>query len=152
ISVGRLVPIKGYDLLVRACAPRGTGEPPIDVVILGEGPERERLLSLAGRLAGPLRLPGVRPRGEAARCLRRAGVYAQPSRLLPNGRSEGLPTGTREARAVGLPVVAADCGGLTELAARDPGVRLFRTGDALALSRELRAALRPLDVINVARV
>jgi glycosyltransferase involved in cell wall biosynthesis len=149
ISVGRLVPIKGYDLLVRACAPRRAGEAPIDVVILGDGPERERLASLARRLGVPLRLPGFRPRDELARWLRSSDVYTQPSRVLANGRAEGLPVATREALAVGLPVVATDSGGLVELAAREPDITTVPAGDVGALGAALRQALR---VRNVARV
>jgi glycosyltransferase involved in cell wall biosynthesis len=149
ISVGRLVPVKGYDLLVRACASGGVGEGPIDVAILGDGPERERLASLARRLEVPLRLPGFRPRYEVARWLRAADVYAQPSRVLGNGRSEGLPVATREALAVGVPVVAAASGGLAELAVREPRVKVVAAGDAGALRTALRHAL---GVSNVARV
>src|SRR5262249_13111854 len=128
LSVARLVPIKGLDVLVRACAPRRDDatppRPAIHVVILGEGPERERLRALATRLGVPLRLPGLVPRTEVAAWMRAADVYAQPSRTLDNGRSEGMPVATLEALAAGLPVVAAASGGLAELPARGADVRL----------------------------
>jgi glycosyltransferase involved in cell wall biosynthesis len=108
LAVGRLVPIKGHDLLLRACArvsARGREKP--EVVILGDGPERARLLALAATSGVVLRLPGFVPRAEVADWLRAADLYVQPSIRLSNGRSEGAPIATREALAIGIPVVAA---------------------------------------------
>jgi glycosyltransferase involved in cell wall biosynthesis len=108
IAVGRLVPIKGHDRLLRACAraqaARGAAAG-IEVVILGDGPERARLARLADELGVRLRLPGFVPRADVARWLRAADVYVQPSIRLPNGRREGAPLATAEARAVGIPVL-----------------------------------------------
>jgi glycosyltransferase involved in cell wall biosynthesis len=108
LTVGRLVPIKGHDRLLRACArlqAAAVAGPPLEVVILGDGPERIRLARLAEQLGVHLRLPGFVPRAEVARWLRASDVYVQPSIRLPNGRSEGAPLATAEARAVGIPVL-----------------------------------------------
>jgi glycosyltransferase involved in cell wall biosynthesis len=112
LAVGRLVPIKGHDRLLRACARVRAGASAarsgsLEVVILGDGPERDRLSRLADELGVPLRLPGFVPRDEVARWLRAADVFVQPSVRLENGRSEGAPLATAEARAVGIPVVVA---------------------------------------------
>jgi len=108
LAVGRLVPIKGHDRLLRACArvqaARG-GHAALEVVILGDGPERVRLGRLADQLGVRLRLPGFVPRVEVARWLRACDVYVQPSVRLANGRGEGAPLATAEARAVGIPVL-----------------------------------------------
>jgi phosphatidylinositol alpha-1,6-mannosyltransferase len=95
-------------------ASRGAG-PGLEVVILGDGPERARLTRLAEGLGVRLRLPGFVPRAEVERWLRASDVYVQPSIRLPNGRCEGAPLATAEARAVGIPVlVAGDVGRLAE--------------------------------------
>jgi hypothetical protein len=141
VSVGRLVPIKGLDLLVRACAPRAGDAAPIQLVLVGDGPERARLAALARRLGVALRLPGVVPRDDVGAWLRAADLYAQPSRTLPNGRSEGLPVATLEALAVGLRAVVSDSGGLRELPARGASVSVVPAGDVTALARALRAGL-----------
>jgi hypothetical protein len=109
LAVGRLVPIKGHGALLHASARARmlTGTRP-EVVILGEGPERARLERLAGALEVPLRLPGSVPRAEVAAWLRAADLFAHPSIRLANGRTEGAPIAAREARAVGIPVVASD--------------------------------------------
>jgi len=107
LAVGRLVPIKGHDRLLRACAraQAGNGAAGLEVVILGDGPERVRLARLADELGVRLRLPGFVPRAEVARWLRVCDLYVQPSVRLANGRGEGAPLATAEARAVGVPVL-----------------------------------------------
>jgi phosphatidylinositol alpha-1,6-mannosyltransferase len=138
LAVGRLVPIKGFDLLVRACAAQGADPAPIDLVLLGEGPERDELRRLARALGVSLRLPGTVSRAEVAAWLGAADVYAQPSRVLDTGRTEGLPVATLEALQVGVPAVLSDSGGLAELASR---ARLFAAGDLAGLKMALRALL-----------
>ena len=112
LAVGRLVPIKGHDRLLRACgrvqAERAAGDA-LEVVILGDGPERERLGRLAAELGVHLRLPGF----VAARATSRAGCAPRTSTCsrrsaCANGRTEGAPLATAEARAVGLPVLVED--------------------------------------------
>ena len=139
VSVARLVPIKGLDVLVRACAARADDTTSLHLVVVGEGPERERLRRLADGLGVPLTLAGAVPRDEVSRWLRVADVYAQPSRTLSNGRAEGMPLATLEALSAGLPVVVSDSGGLAELRSR-ADVRVVPAGDAVSLARALRAA------------
>jgi glycosyltransferase involved in cell wall biosynthesis len=123
LAIGRLVPVKGHDRLLRACA-RLPAEA-VEVVILGDGPERNRLSRLAEQLGVCLRLPGFVPRADVARWLRASDVYVQPSIRLPTGRGEGAPVATAEARAVGIPVlVGGDVQALAE------GLRLRFNGIA----------------------
>ena len=135
IAVGRLVPIKGFDLLLDAVGDLA------EVIIIGAGSEGESLRRKARRLGVSLRLPGLVPRAELPAWLAAGDVYVQPSRVLPSGRTEGLPTATLEALAVGLPVVAARCGGLAELDEFDGRVRFFQPGDAASLRGALLTVL-----------
>jgi len=153
LSVGRLVPIKGFDVLLKAvafagarAAPRASRRtgggaqapdvavPDLAVVILGDGPERQRLEALARRLNVRLHLPGLVLRPEVARWMAAADLYVQPSRRLANGRTEGVPVAAREAIAAGLPLVVTTTGGMPELARRHPGVRLVAPDDPRALA------------------
>jgi glycosyltransferase involved in cell wall biosynthesis len=84
--------------------------------------------------------------------LRAADLYAQPSRTLPNGRSEGLPVATLEALALGLGAVVSDSGGLAELPARRADVSVVPAGDVSALAAALRARLKLGDHPTVTRV
>jgi glycosyltransferase involved in cell wall biosynthesis len=135
VAVGRLVPIKGFDVLLDAVGDLA------EVVLIGTGSEGESLRRQARRLGVSLRLPGVVPRAELPAWLAAADVYVQPSRVLPSGRTEGLPTATLEALAVGLPVVAARCGGLAELDEPEGRVRFFEPGDAASLRGALLTIL-----------
>jgi N-acetylgalactosamine-N,N'-diacetylbacillosaminyl-diphospho-undecaprenol 4-alpha-N-acetylgalactosaminyltransferase len=100
VAVGRLVPVKNFALLLRAVALSGL---PHKLVLLGEGPERERLLQTAGelglgdRVILPGRLPNPFP------LMAGAEVFA----LSSNG--EGFPNALVEAMALGVAAVATDC-------------------------------------------
>ncbi|HEY2728529.1 MAG TPA: glycosyltransferase [Polyangia bacterium] len=144
VSVARLVPIKGLDLLVRACARRAGDPATLNLVLVGDGPERDRLRILADRLGVSLSFAGAVPRDEVPAWLGVADVYAQPSRTLANGRAEGMPLATLEALRAGVPVVVSDSGGLAELRAARAQIRVVPAGDAGSLAAALRVSLAEL--------
>ncbi len=106
VAVGRLVPIKGHRRLLHGAALAAATGHAAEIAILGDGPERQRLSELAGRLGVRLRLPGFVPREDVAHWMRAVDLLLLPSVRLPNGRAEGAPTVLREAAAVGLPALA----------------------------------------------
>ncbi|HSS40801.1 MAG TPA: glycosyltransferase [Polyangia bacterium] len=106
LSAGRLVPIKGHARLLHGASLAAAQGNAAEVVILGDGPERDRLAKLAQRLGVPLRLPGFVPRAEVAAWMRAADLFVLPSVRLPNGRAEGAPTVLREAASIGIPAQA----------------------------------------------
>jgi glycosyltransferase involved in cell wall biosynthesis len=136
--VGRLVPVKVFDVLVRAAARLPHALRP-RLVLLGEGPERPALLSLAAARGLDLRLPGAVDRSTVAAWMAAADVYAQPSRPVAGGRAEGMPVAVREALAVGVPVVASAVGGLAEL--RAPNLILIPPGRPEMLARAIASFL-----------
>lgn len=101
IGVGRLHRQKGFDRLIRSFA-----AVPIDglrLVILGEGAERETLLSLAHRLgiAASVSFPGA---------VADIGLwYRRASCLVLSSRYEGWPNVLMEALSAGCPTVSFDC-------------------------------------------
>jgi glycosyltransferase involved in cell wall biosynthesis len=108
--IGRLVPIKGVDVAIDAMIHVAA---PAQLVIAGDGAERERLEK---RAAGDATFVGQLDPYSRDELLSRASLVVIPSRVLPNGRSEGTPVVALEALAAGVPVVASDVGGLRELA------------------------------------
>lgn len=103
LSVGRLGREKGHDLLIAAFAHGGLHLGGWQLVIVGDGPERDRLIQQGQSLGlgSSLLLPG---RTDAvADQLHDADIFVLPSRY------EGFPNALLEAMAAGLPCVACDC-------------------------------------------
>lgn len=132
MCVGRLIPVKAYDVLVEACA----GLPPgilseLQFVIVGDGPEEENLRTLAQArgLQEHLRFEGHRE--DVADYYQSADLFVLPS------RGEGLSNALVEAMACGLPVVCSAVGGALDWV--QPGVNglLSPSGDAERLKNTM---------------
>ncbi|MCP9627186.1 glycosyltransferase [Rhodopseudomonas palustris] len=98
VAMGRLVPYKGFSVLLQALQ-QIDGE----VVIIGEGAERDNLQRLAELLgvADRLRLPGFLPRDEVKAYFHAARLFTLPSVTV----AEAFGLVQIEAMAVGLPIV-----------------------------------------------
>jgi glycosyltransferase involved in cell wall biosynthesis len=85
--------------------------------LVGDGPERERILRRARErgVADRVSLSGARSSEEVRAALARARAFALPSVRLPSGRMEGIPVALMEAMAGGVPVVATRLSGIPEL-------------------------------------
>ena len=133
ICVARLSPEKGLDDLLVALAHARTQGASLELTLVGDGPDREELRALAQQLGldGHVRFTGFVPHGETmVRMLDASDVFVLAS------RSEGLPHSVVEAMARGLPVVATEIGGLSELL-QDGGGVLVPPGDPGALAEAL---------------
>ena len=125
LGVGRLVPEKGFDTLVRAFAKSKLGQ---RLILLGEGPERPRLEALIGELdlSQRVEMPGYVPD--------LAPVYALGKMLALASRSEAFGNVLVEALGHGLPVVATACGGPREVLANGQHGQLVPIDDVDALA------------------
>ncbi len=140
LAAGRLVPIKGFDVLVAAMGRIPLATRPA-LVIAGEGPEKSRLAKLAREAGVHLRLTGLLGQRALAEHMAAAALFVHPCRTLDSGRSEGMPLVVREALACGLPAIASASGGLGELCGA-PGLTLVEADDAGSLARAIERVLR----------
>lgn len=115
VSVGRLVPKKGFDLLIRAFA--RLERPGVRLIIAGDGPERAALAALAEAedVADRVDLLGSRPHAEALALIRSGAVFALPCRTSTTGDRDGIPVVLMEAMAAGKPVIAGRLETIAEL-------------------------------------
>ena len=111
--IGRWVPIKGVDVFFEAMTHI---ERPLRLVVAGEVGAREAtVIARHERPQHQHRYRGLVVASERDQILREASVLVIPSRVLPNGRTEGTPLVALEALAAGVPVVASRVGGLVDL-------------------------------------
>ena len=131
VAVGRLVPVKGFDLLVQAMPALLAAVPGAQAIVVGDGPEHEALASLAERLGvrGRVRLHG--PSADVVEILAAADVLAAPS------HNEGMGRSLVEAMALGVPIVGAAVGGIPSVVGADEAGRLVPPDDAGALAAAL---------------
>jgi teichuronic acid biosynthesis glycosyltransferase TuaC len=149
LSVGRLVPPKGFGLLIRAVgALRERLGRAIRCVILGEGYLRGALEREVRRLdlTGDVMLPGVVPQADLPTWYGAANLFCLFS------QNEGCPNVLLEALACGTPAVAAGVGGIPEIINEGTNGLLLRERSEDAAVRALKLALeRPWSREAVSR-
>ncbi len=107
-SVGRLVPVKGFELAVEIAAALRRRPGGVRLSILGDGPLRGALLARARVLGLDETFELCPPRDDPGPFYRALDVY------LSTSRHEGMPLSVLEAMACGTPVVAPRVGGIPE--------------------------------------
>ena len=141
ISLGRLAPQKGFDILIESFAAVASKHPKWRLVIYGEGPDRpllERQRAASG-CADRILLPGLTR--DPAEALSSASLFVLPSRF------EGYPNALLEALAQGLPVLATSCpGGMVEILADGVHGMLVPPDDVAAMTTALDAMLSAPDL------
>jgi len=143
LSVGRLDPIKGFDVLLPALALLRARGIAFDSVIIGEGEELTRLEALRDRLglAGVVRFVGAKAQTEVRQAMAESTLMVMPCVVTPEGNADGIPNVLTEAMAAGLPVVSTRVSGIPELI--DDGVsgRIVEQRDPTALADAIAALL-----------
>jgi sugar transferase (PEP-CTERM/EpsH1 system associated) len=128
-SVGRLVPIKGHDTMLRAGEVLLERNKNVRLLIVGAGPELERLRSYVE--SSPLlknRVVFAGAISDVAECYHAMDVFVLPSIC------EGMSNTLLEGMASGLPCVATNVGGNPELVSHGQEGFLFSPGDVSQLA------------------
>lgn len=135
ITVGRLAAVKNFGMLIRAFAGLAVRWPKLELSIVGDGPERPALESLAKQLglADMVKFLGFRSDVDA--------LLAQSQIFVLTSLSEGIPMAILEAMKSGLPVVATRVGGVPATVMDGVTGSLVDSGDDRALTRALAALI-----------
>jgi len=137
VTCGRLEPYKGHHVLLQACARLGAD---VRCIVVGEGPQRQRLEQLAAQLgiADRVEFTGPLPQAELAKRYAEADVFVLASVVLErSGKRDVIPNVLAEAMAMRLPVVATAISGIGELVADGSTGRLVAPNDPVALAAVL---------------
>ena len=146
VFVGRVIPEKGADVLLRAAAL--TTNRRLEFTVVGSSgfardaalsPHEQELRLLAEKVRAPVRFEPFADRAALPRLLRDADILVIPSRW-----PDPCPLTVGEGLAAGLPIIASRIGGIPEIVA--PSTRLVAADDPAALAAELDALAgdRPL--------
>ncbi|HQT37988.1 MAG TPA: glycosyltransferase [Acidocella sp.] len=117
LSVGRLVPKKGHDTLIAACAILRDKGVKFNCKIVGGGPLREELSAqiTALRLEGHVSLEGAMTQAKLIELYRRADLFALAPLITEDGDRDGIPNVIVEAMATNVPVVSTAISGIPEI-------------------------------------
>jgi glycosyltransferase involved in cell wall biosynthesis len=135
--LGRLVPIKGADRLLRSCAAVGATK----VTIGGAGPERAKLRRLGDQLKLDVVFAGAVSGADKLALIDGADILCFPSRTYSWGRCDGLPVSLMEALIRGRVAVASNAGSIPEIIAHGENGYLFEACSDAALTSTLAGIL-----------
>ena len=127
ITVGTLLPVKGYDNLVKAFAQSSLPKEKWELTIVGQGPEEKTLRELISqyRLETNIRLAGRKIKSEVVELLNSSDVFISSSHL------ETFGVAALEAICCGVPVLCTDSGGTKEFVTESNGRLCADTTEAL---------------------
>jgi glycosyltransferase involved in cell wall biosynthesis len=127
LSMARLAPDKGLEHLIEAAAMMPHTERRIQIVIAGDGPQRDRLEQLTNYLGVAARVKFLGFREDVGDLLAASDMVALPS------LREGLSIALLEAMAAGKPIVASSIGSQREVASHADMARLVPPANPRAL-------------------
>ena len=131
VTVSVLRPAKGIEVLLEAAR----SVPDATFLIIGDGPLRDEWTAMAERLGVASRVVWAGYRTDVDALLAGCELFVHPT------LDDAFPTVLLEAMAAGLPVIASDVGGISEIVDDDLTGILLPAGEAAALAEALRSLL-----------
>lgn len=147
-SVGRLIPRKGFDTLIRAVAQLRRTFPQAILAIAGDGPDRGRLEAIARSERIAVHFLGNLNDTEIATWYDACDIFALLPRELSNGDVEGFGIVYAEAGSFWKPVLGTRSGGVSEAVIDGENGLLVPPNDPVAASTALASLLRDHDLAH----
>jgi glycosyltransferase involved in cell wall biosynthesis len=143
LSIGRLVPKKGFDVLLRALAILADRQVPFECRIVGNGPLADDLRTHADSLGITRHVAflGARPQTVLLEEYAAAQVFALAPVVTADGDRDGIPNVLAEAMASGIPVISSSISGIPELILDGVTGALVPPGNPAALADRLERLL-----------
>jgi glycosyltransferase involved in cell wall biosynthesis len=138
VGVGRFVRMKGFHVLIEAVSLiKDRLQKPLRIILVGDGPQFNELHQLASvrGISGSLEIVQSMQQEELVKIYQQADIFCLSS------FSEGLPCVVIEAMACGVPVVASNVGGVSEIVDDNSGI-LIPPGDSQALAQALLQSIQ----------
>jgi glycosyltransferase involved in cell wall biosynthesis len=132
VAVGNLTPQKRIDVLIRALGILVKKNMPLELVLVGDGPERKQLEDLGRKERVTVHFLGRKPHHELPGILKDAGVMVLPS------VEEGFGIVLVEAQLAGLAVIGTDAGGQREIIQHQKTGILTKPDDPAALAQAIK--------------
>ncbi len=140
LALGRFVPKKGYDYLIRAVAILGEQGMDVRCILAGDGPLAAHLKGLVKDLGleNKVEFPGFVKFQQAQALFDQADIFVMPSVIAPSGDRDGIPNVIMEAFAHRVPVVATNVSGIGEVVLHGETGLLVEQRDAEGLAQAIR--------------
>ena len=159
LSVGRLVPMKGFDVLIRTSLILTQHKVDHQIIIIGYGPEESRLKDLIRELGveDTVELLGYKTPTEVHAYLKSSSLFVMPCVWDKKaGTQDGIPVALMESMASGTLVVSTRLSGIPELIENDVSGFLADPEDSHSLFEAIQRGLsltpqRRIDVLTAAR-
>jgi colanic acid/amylovoran biosynthesis glycosyltransferase len=137
LYVGRLAANKGLPILLQSLASLQSSHPEITLTVVGDGEDRSFLeqMSLQLGLQERVNFVGYKSQTEVRQYLQQSEVFVLPS------FAEGIPVVLMEAMAAGVPVVATQIAGISELVEDGINGYLVPPGDSISLTKRIESLL-----------
>lgn len=147
VYVGRLIPLKGLNFLIKALSQIQEEFPEIKLTVIGDGPMRMEYEKLAKDLLGKnYQFLGWQSNDIVLDYISKAYLFSMPSITMPSGAAESFGLVFVEAQALGVPVVSFFSGGIPEVVAHGQTGLLAKEGDVVGLAQNIKLLLSDLTL------
>ena len=136
ISVGRLVKRKGFDFLIKSLAELNNKK--VHVLIIGDGPEKDNLISLSKKLnvENKVHLLGYQSEEKKFQYLRNSDIYVLSS------IHEGFGIVLQEAMQTGIPLISTNNGGQVDIIKEGKNGFFINYGDVKSLAHKINLLIK----------